>query len=174
MTHKKLLFILLISAGLFQSSFTYIHPLKATSTRITYLPEKKELQVSISVFRDDFQKSLNTELNSRFDLIHYYNSKDATDAVYTFFNKFISISINDKVLSLKYDEVLNDEDKNSFVYTTILKNYTFKGKQKIDITNKMLLNYFPNQANVVVINIPDKLKKVIQFDKNLTSETVIF
>ncbi len=171
---KFILKLSLMFIGLSFLSLNKIHPLKATSTRLLYEVKTKTLTIEVEVFRDDFQTALNKEFNSRYDLFHFYNSKEPLDAVNKLFNKYISLQLNNKPIVFNCTSAENSDDKNSFVYKMMIPKMDLKAKQKFQVTNTLLLNYFPNQNNVVVLTISDRIQKMLQFNKEHFTETIEF
>lgn len=171
---KPLFKLSLILIGLSFLSFKTAHPLKATSTRLTYDSKLKTLLVEVEVFRDDFQNALNKEFNSRFDLFRFYNSKEPLDAVNKLFNKYITLQLNNKSIVFNCTSGENSDDKNSFIFKMIIPNMDLKPKQKLQINNTLLFNHFPNQNNVLMLTIPGRIEKMFQFNKDHVTEILEF
>jgi len=171
---KLILKLSLMLIGFSLLSFKTAHPLKATSTRLVYDNKSKVLTIEMEVFRDDFQNALNKEFNSRLDLYRFYNSKEPIEAVNKLFNKYISIRLNNKIIVFNCTTGENSEEKNSFVFKMTIPSMDIKSKQKLQITNTLLFNHFPNQNNVLVLSIPDRIEKIVQFNKDHFTETLEF
>jgi hypothetical protein len=171
---KPILKLSLIFIGLSFLSLKSAHPLKATSTRLSYNNQTKTVTIEVEVFRDDFQNALNKEYNSRYDLFRFYNQKEPLDIINKFFNKYVSIHLNKKAIVLNCTSAENSDDKNSFVFKMEISKIDLVGKQKLNITNTLLFNHFPNQNNVVIVSIPNRLQKIIQFNKDHFSEILDF
>lgn len=171
---KLFLKLSLITIGLSFFSFINLHPLKATSTRFTYNDSTKTLTIDVEVFRDDFQNCLNKEYNSRYDLFRFYNEKEPLQAVNNFLNKYITIQLNNKPIILNCIKGENNDDKNSFIFTMMLEKISIKAKQKLQVSNPILFNYFSKQTNLVVITILDIKQKMYQLNKDKFTEIIEF
>ncbi|MDX2173119.1 MAG: DUF6702 family protein [Bacteroidota bacterium] len=170
----KLIFKLgLIFFWLVFVSFHSIHPLKATSTRLLYSDAEKQYVLEFEVFRDDFQNCLNQEFNSRYNLYTFYNGEEQLSFVSKFFNTYIHFKINNKLIEIKFKKGVNEDDKNSFIFTAPITELSAKGNKKLEVENTMLIKYFPNQSNMVIVNF-FSTQKMWLFNKDYISDKIVF
>jgi hypothetical protein len=156
------------------SSFYSSHPLKMTSMLVTYEPKQKQMEIEFRFFCDDFQNSLNKELDQRYNIIEFYGKKEVQQAVDKFISSFVKLSFNGKSISFVCNRSERNADMNtcSFFYT--FPNTALSKNNNFTIENKLLLGYFPNQRNVVFLNFPGLGEKLIHFDNNYTKESITF
>ncbi len=155
-------------------SFTNRHPLKMSSIHIAYDIKSKTLTVETHFFADDFQKCVNQELNQRYNIIQYYDKPDVQQAVDGFTAKFLKLNLNGTALTLRCNKAQYNADANLFTFFYQFQQATLQKKNILEISNQLFLNYFNDQKNIVILNLPGLSGKLISFDKEYKAESVIF
>lgn len=156
-TLKKLIF-LLITIPLV--SFT-LHKYYLSYTKINYAKDSKSLQITMKIFTDDLENALNKEfkIDSKLNSDKEINSLDKHLSEYIK-DKF-SVEVNNKKKNYTFlgKEYKNDETN---IYLEI---ENIKNLKTITVTNKMLMEMFSDQQNIIKIKI-NNFKKSFIFTKN--------
>jgi len=143
-----------------------MHKYYLSLTKIEYKEDEKLLQVTMRIFIDDLEHTLNSTYDKNFELALPNESAN----IDTLINKYISTKFNVKINDLKKTYIyLGKEYENDVVYLYIeLKN--IDQINSIEIKNNMLMEMFPEQKNIIKLNI-NKTKKTFlltnQKDKDL-------
>jgi len=143
-----------------------MHKYYLSLTKIEYKENEKLLQVTMRIFIDDLEHTLNSTYDKNFELALPNESAN----IDTLINKYISTKFNVKINDLKKTYIyLGKEYENDVVYLYIeLKN--IDQINSIEIKNNMLMEMFPEQKNIIKLNI-NKTKKTFlltnQKDKDL-------
>ncbi len=153
--YRALLFlgILVIS-----SSFKLNHPLKLTASQVKYDSSLKKLNLECKVFIDDFENSINKTLSKN---INVYNLTKADKAgIQKYFEKHYVITINEKVLSMKYLTSKVEKAENGINIKFYKNNVKLKKGDKLKIKNTLFINEFGmNQLNRITVRIPPFIEK---------------
>lgn len=151
------------------------HPLKLTTTMISWNEKEKCADVSIRVFFDDFQDKLNKEYNSRYNVKEFHEGAEVRKQVSTFFKSYISISINGKSSDWQCIASEINKDMNTLTFSYKIKGIVLKKKNTAVLENKLLLKYFPTQVNVMRLQFPSvKEELMINFKEGFTAQTIVF
>jgi len=143
-----------------------MHKYYISLTKIEYKKEEKLLQVTMRIFIDDLENTLNSTFNKNIELALPNESED----IDTLISKYISTKFNVKINNLDTTYFyLGKEYENDVVYLYLeLKN--IDQINSIEIKNNMLMEMFPEQKNIIKLNI-NSLKKTFlltnQKDKDL-------
>ncbi|MBC7865693.1 MAG: hypothetical protein IAF38_22150 [Bacteroidia bacterium] len=168
-------FFMIIGSFSFTTHTLALHPLKLTTTIVTWNEKEKCADVTVRVFRDDFQDKLNIEYKSRYNVIKFHTEAEVRKIVSTFFKTYIRISINEKECDWVCVNSESNEDMNALTFFYKIKSVTIKKKNTIALQNSILLKYFPAQVNVMRLNLPGmKEESLINFKEGYTTETIGF
>jgi len=157
-TIKKYTFLLLIIPLL---SFT-LHKYYLSLTKIDYVNESKSLQITMRIFIDDLESTLNKINNKSFELDTKTELEDSNIYIENYLFEQFKVSINGSISKYKY---LGKKYENDVVYLFIeIKNIS--EIKSIEIKNRMLMETFPEQQNIIKLNINNKKKSFILTTKN--------
>ena len=131
-----------------------MHKYYVSSTKIEYKKENGTLQITMRIFIDDLQETINNTYQNNFELAVSNEPKELDSLINNY--------------TLKKFEVIVDEDK---------KTYSFLGKEykndeiylyfeisnikrinSIEVKNEMLMEIFPDQKNIIKLYI-NSIKK---------------
>ena len=131
-----------------------MHKYYVSSTKIEYKKENGTLQITMRIFIDDLQETINNTYQNNFELAVSNEPKELDSLINNY--------------TLKKFEVIVDEDK---------KTYSFLGKEykndeiylyfeisnikrinSIEVKNEMLMEIFPDQKNIIKLYI-NNIKK---------------
>ena len=138
-------------------AFTTAHKYYVSVTKIEYVKDKESVQIISRIFIDDFEKLL----RERYDENITLNVKDELSTIDSYIERYLNeklrIDINGQALNLTYLGK-EYEDDIVFCYLEIEKIANIKS---FEISNKILLDMFEEQENIVRTNINGKRKSFI-------------
>lgn len=162
MTIKKTLFLLLIIPLLSFSAHKYYLSL----TQITYKPETESVQVIINVFMDDIETALNKKYAIDLQLTTEKELKDNDIYFQKYLNEKLHFKIDD--ISKKFTYIGKEYDGDLVYFYLEIEN--IEHLKSIRITNKILIDYFPKQQNLIKSKVGKKHKSIlltVENDKGL-------
>lgn len=139
-----------------------LHKYYVSMTEIKYVPEKKELQITMRFFIDDFEKVLSDQFKKPFALSTDKELKDADTYINFYLQQNFRLTVNEKNLKLHF---LGKEFENDIVYLYAEVPDT-PGVQSIEIQNRMLFEEFRDQQNYIKLDINSQKKTVILTKEN--------
>jgi len=143
MKFKKYLTLLLL-IPLF--AFT-LHKYYISLCEIEYVEEQKSLQVTLGIFIDDLELTLNKENNTILNLATKEEVENIDAYYLNYLNEHLKISINNKP---KVYEYIGKEYDNDIV-RFYLEISNIKELKSIEVTNTSLFRDFENQQNIIKI-----------------------
>ncbi len=156
MKHKFVGAFLLLGVLFISTSFR--HPLKLTTSMVTYDPGSKTLKMECRVFIDDFENSINRTLSKDINVSNLTKADKA--GLERYFAERYAIRLNGKIIPLKYlsSKVLRAENVFSIKFTK--GNVKFKKGDKLTIKNVLFCKEFGmNQTNRITVQIPPYIPK---------------
>ncbi len=141
---KKYLVLFIIPLVAFTMHKYYI-----SLTKIDYKKESNSVQITLRIFIDDIQKTINSTYNKNFELGLPSESKEIDTLINNYIVPKLKVKINnvDKTYVYLGKEY---EDEVIFVYLEI---ENIKVVNSIEIKNNILMEKFPNQKNIIKLNI---------------------
>ena len=157
-TLKKYTFLLLIIPLL---SFT-LHKYYLSLTKIDYVKESKSIQITMRIFIDDLESTLNKINNKSFELDTKTELEDANIYIEKYLLKQFEVNINGSLKNYKY---LGKKYENDvvFLFAEIENISVIKS---IEIKNRILIDDFPEQQNIIKLNINNNKKSFILTSKD--------
>ena len=150
---KKYIFLLLIIPLL---SFT-IHKYYISLTKIDYIKESKSVQITMRIFIDDLESTLNKINNKSFELDTKSELEDANIFIEKYLLKQFEVNINGTIRNYKY---LGKKYENDVVFLLAeIENITVINS--IEIRNRVLMDVFSEQQNIIKLNINNNKKSFI-------------
>lgn len=144
-------------------SFT-AHKYYLSLTQVTFKPKAKAIQIIINVFIDDIEKALNKDYTIDLQL----TSKNELSNNDVYFEKYLKdklqFSIDDVPKEFTY---LGKEYDGELVYF-YLEIENIESVKNILVSNKILINHFPEQQNLIKTKVGSIAKSVL-LTKNKTS-----
>ena len=144
MTKNK---ILLLALTLTLASFT-VHKYYISLIKVEYKKESKSVQITMRIFIDDLQQVLKKTYDKNIEL------EENNELIFRYVKDNFSVKINNTKRSYLY---LGKEYENDVVFLYLeVKN--IETIQSIEIQNSMLMSTFPEQKNIIKLNI-NNIKK---------------
>jgi hypothetical protein len=155
---KKYTFLLLIIPLL---SFTH-HKYYLSLTKIDYVKESKSLQITMRIFIDDLETALNKNNNKSFELDTKTELEDTNIFIEKYLLKQFEVNINGSIKNYKY---LGKKYENDVVYL-FAEIENISAIKSIEIKNRILMDAFSEQQNIIKLNINNNKKSFILTAKN--------
>ncbi len=127
-----------------------LHPFFISVAEITYDAKEKELEVSIRIFTDDFEKTLRQNYPAdKVDLLHTADVKATGGIIKKYVaNKFV-VALNGKKMPLEF-EGYEQVEESTWCYFTI----PYANKiQQVKVNNSLLYEYKKEQTNLHHVTI---------------------
>jgi hypothetical protein len=126
-------------------------------THIKYIPKQKALQITMRLFIDDLQFELNNQNNPKIEIATDREPKNIDRIYADYVSNHFNIEVNEHSKNSSFLGKEYDDDMVVF-YLEVL------GIQEIEqlrLENTLLLNSFPEQENIVKLNINEEQKSHI-------------
>ena len=154
---KKIGLLLLLPLVAFSTHKYYL-----SLTQIEYNQEQKSLQIIINVFMDDIEKAVNTDYQIDLQLTTKNELANANEYFEKYLREKLQFKLSNKELIYNY---LGKEYEGDLVYF-YLEIENVLSPQPLEISNRILVNYFEEQQNVVKMKIGKKRKSKILNKQN--------
>ena len=139
-----LLFLLPLVFG-----FKGSHPFYLSVTDIVYKTQEQQLQITVRVFANDFEKSLRKTSGKAIDLYNAVDQAKLDSTIKAYIFACVIITCNGKRIVPEYlGHELEEESCYIYLQQT---NCTFP--QKLNISNKLLYDSFTEQSNIIQIEV---------------------
>lgn len=155
---KKYTFLLLIVPLLSFAAHKYYLSL----TKIDYIKESKSLQITMRIFIDDLESTLNKIYNKPFELDTKTELEDANIYIEKYLLKQFIVSINGSKTKYNY---LGKKYENDVVYL-FAEIENISEIKSIQITNRTLMDAINEQQNIIKLNVNNKKKSFILTNNN--------
>jgi len=138
-------------------AFTTVHKYYVSVTSVEYVKEKEAIQITSRIFIDDFERLLRERYDAKITL-DVENELSTIDMyVERYLKEKIQIEINGELMPFHYLGK-EYEDEIIFVYLEI---EGIKEVKRFEITNKVLMDLFAEQENIIRTNINGKNKSLL-------------
>ncbi|QOD61644.1 hypothetical protein H9I45_04120 [Polaribacter haliotis] len=153
MKFKKTLLLLVFIPLLSFSAHKYYLSL----TQIKYKSEAKSLQIIINVFMDDIETALNKDYKIDLQLTTKKELKNNDVYFEKYLKDKLEFKVDNKIQKFNY---IGKEYEGDLVFFYLeIENIT--EVSKIEVSNKILINHFPEQQNLVKSKVGNKNKSVL-------------
>ena len=160
-SNKLKRFILLAVLVIPLLSFS-LHKEYYSLTKIDYNKEEKALQITMRLFTNDMEYTLNKLFEKSLELGTTKEIDDANKLLEIYLNQKFSIHINEKSTSYKF---IGKEFEKDLMYVYLESN-TIENISHISIQNAILTESFPEQENIIKLNINSQRKSLILTKEN--------
>lgn len=157
---KKIVFIGL--TFILASSFTEVHKYYISLTQIDYIKESKSVQITMNLFLDDFDVALNNSFGKNFNLSSKEELENSNDYIEDYLEYHFEIKVDNKIQKINY---LGKEYEGDIVYLYI-EIEDVKTISTVEVKNNMLIEFFPDQQNLIKLKINDKFDSLLLTKKN--------
>lgn len=150
---SKFLFILIL---ILFSSFS-LHKYYVGLTQIEYNTNNKSVEITLKLFTDDLELTLNKQYGTSFELSTSSNIKADNEAINNYVNQKLQIKINGKNVS--YNMIGKEfEDDMTLLYFEI---NNVRNLKSIEVINKLLFETFEEQHHILKIKSSNTHKNIL-------------
>ena len=149
---KYLLLLLAISLVSFQ-----VHKYYLSLTKVDYINESKSVQITARIFIDDLETALDKKFGKSFKLDTNQEIEDTNKYIDEYIVKLLKITINGELKSYNY---LGKKYESDVVHLFAEIENVVEIKS-IEVQNRILMDDFPDQQNIIKLNINNKKKSFI-------------
>lgn len=130
------------------------HPFYVSVTEIVHHKATGTVQVSVRIFFDDFEKTLEEKYKTKVNILKPADRKVVDGLIAACVKDHLKISANGKVLDLKYQGYEIEEDA-AWCYFETAKVGSIK---KLDVENDILFEQHTLQSNMIHVTVNGKRK----------------
>jgi len=134
--------------------YTLFHPFYVSVTEIKHNTSSKQLEVSVRVFFDDFEKALEKKAKTNVNILKPADRQEMNKRIADYINTHLIIQANGKQVNLKFIGYEIEEDA-AWCYFESSKMEDIK---EIKIMNDILFNEHPTQTNMLHVIVAGKRK----------------
>jgi hypothetical protein len=146
-----------------------VHKFYVSITKIEYAQQQHSLQIITKIFIDDIENALKKRYDPSLSLDTKKETKEADELLKKYILQKLKLKVNGTPVKLNY---LGKEYDNDLLVAYI-EVTGVKGLKNIEIENKILMDMFPEQQNIIHLKTPDHRKSLI-LDKDDPSGTLNF
>lgn len=159
---KKIVFIGVLFVLL--TSFTEAHKYYISLTQINYNKDSKSVEITMNLFLDDFELTLNKSFNKTFNLSFKEELENSNDYIETYLQNHFELRIDSKKQEINF---LDKEYDGDVIYLNIeIEN--IKRINTVEVKNDVLIAVFPDQQNLIKLKINDQFDSLLLTKNNDT------
>lgn len=130
------------------------HPVHFSVTNIDIHPDEQTVNLSIKVFKSDLEYAIIHRYDKLISLSDSMTS-ETSDLLKAYISSSFMLSLLKKPLSLNLKDIQFQDDSMWLFYTC---QFNGTGASSIKLTNKILLDLYPDQTNLVIVNLNNEEK----------------
>jgi len=134
-----------------------LHKYYISLTQIDYNLHEKSLHITMRLFIDDLEKSLNTNFKKEFKLDTNKELAKTNDFIAFYLNTHFNVKVNDTLRNYTF---LGKEYENDVIYFYIEID-SISNIKNIAVQNNILISEFETQQNIIKLNINNQKKTMI-------------
>ena len=146
-----------------------VHPFYVSVTEIVQNPKSKTVEVSIRIFYDDFEKTLNRENKAKINILKPADRKQVDGLIEAYIKSHLKINASGKLLALRYLGYEIQDDAAWCYFESEPQPLV----NRFDIKNDILFEAHPSQSNMVHATIKGQ-RKSTKLDNPSSQATLIF
>ena len=148
----------LVVYGIFLFGCLFAHPFHSSIVSLKFNNNSRSIEITIRVFANDLEKTINQINNSNIIIDNDDNMKDVDSLIFNYINKTIFLSINEKECDLGW---VGKEFETDIVWLYLEILDIDKKIKKIISENRFLFSSFEDQLNIMNFYIHGKQKTVM-------------
>jgi hypothetical protein len=149
-----------------------MHQFHISKTDVTFKPTEKSLQITMHIFIDDLEKSLEKQGITKLYIGTEKEKQEANGLIIKYLQSNFLIKLNNKAIA--YDFLGKETSNDKQAIWVYLEAKNVKDIKQIFVENKIITETYSDQKNIVQINVPSKKQGYFLLDKNKTSEIASF
>ena len=138
-------------------SSTSAHKFYVSITKMEYVKEKGSLQIITKIFTDDMEDALQQRYSPLISLDTKKETPEANEFLEKYLLQKLNVTVNGKPVTLHYIGKEYDTDMVvAYIEVTGIKNM-----KNIEIENKVLMEIFPEQQNIIHLKTINSRRSLI-------------
>jgi hypothetical protein len=166
---STILTILLLTNSFLSTSKEDLHKFYMSVTEIEHNTQSQSLEITISIFTDDFESTLEDNSNEKIRLGTTREHSDTDKYIQAYLENNLEITVNNQKRSLNYIGKEAEINK-TFCYIEIPNVDKI---EKISVKNTLLFDLYDGQKNIVKVKYQNK-KKSLLLDNNKSKGSLEF
>ena len=154
MKYIKIVFVLLLFPLLMSSTS---HKFYVSTTNIEFVKEKKTLQIITKIFTEDVEQALQARYNPSVTL----DSKKETETDESYLKKYLLQKIKIEVNGVPVIPTYLGKEYDIDIAKIYLEIENVLELKSIEIENKVLIDMFSEQQNIIHLTTPDSRRSLI-------------
>ncbi len=154
MKYIKTVFVLLLFPLLMSSTS---HKFYVSTTNIEFVKEKKTLQIITKIFTEDIEQALQARYNPSITL----DSKKETETDESYLKKYLLQKIKIEVNGVPVVPTYLGKEYDIDIAKIYLEIENVSELKSIEIENKVLIDMFSEQQNIIHLTTPDSRRSLI-------------
>jgi len=142
------------------------HPFYVSVTEIKHNPQTKNVELSIRVFFDDFEKSLSHQYKSKVNILKPTDRKQVDALIADYVSRHLKVTADGKLLVFKYLGYEIEEDA-AWCY---LESPKVENIKVLRVQNDILYAEHPTQSNMIHVVVNGKRKSTKLDNPNSKAE----
>lgn len=158
MMKNKIFYIALLFMMFVTTSSTNLwHKFYVSVTQIDYNEKKDRIEISSRIFIDDLEKSLNHKYKTKLNLATNVETPEAKNYIIKYLKEMLNLKVNNESLDIVFLGLEYEDD----VVILYLKSNFDKKITTLNFKNKILLETYDEQQNIVHTNIQQQKKSFL-------------
>jgi hypothetical protein len=132
---------------------SWLHPVHVSVTNLDLDPVRGQVELSVKIFADDFQDLILHKYGVQLNLVGQEDPGEKIAAVHQYMQEALRLVFNgEEAADLEFvASELNEEA------IWLFYRYDFPGKiRRVDIVNRVMLEKFTDQTNLMIVSYHDK------------------
>ncbi len=154
MKYIKIVFVLLLFPLLMSSTS---HKFYVSTTNIEFVKEKKTLQIITKIFTEDVEQALQARYSPSITL----DSKKETEKDESYLKKYLLQKIKIEVNGVPVIPIYLGKEYDIDIAKIYLEIENVSELKSIEIENKVLIDMFSEQQNIIHLTTPDSRRSLI-------------
>ena len=132
---------------------SWLHPVHISVTNLDLDPVRGKVELSVKIFADDFQDLILHKYGVQLNIVEQEEPGERISAVNEYIQEALRLVFNgEEAADLQFVESRLNEEAIWLFY-----RYEFPGKiRKVDILNRVMLEKFSDQTNLMIVTYDDK------------------
>ncbi len=123
------------------------HPIHLTVTNVEYFQNKKNFVIQVRFFKDDLQKAIYLDTGTKPDFRQ--DNKQNNKLLLNYIKKYLVVKIDGYNLTQQF-ELENFTLQDITLWARIKVKYKHPEIRKVEITDKLMFNLYPDQQNLLI------------------------
>lgn len=158
--------LLIIAGYIYVFASAIIHPFHVSVCEVYHNDKVQSLEISMKIFIDDFELSIQKSGISEFELVDVSQDKVDKTTIESYLKNHFEIKVNDEETKLEFLGFEFDEN----AILCYLEGKKIKKINSIEINNSIITEVYDDQINLTHFQYKDEMKSVKATKDNTTNK----